>query len=188
MRSNQLHELYEALGESQRLGFLGDRAITEVVAHASEFVEALDGLTSFGGGGPFVVDLGSGGGVPGLVIAQQRPEIELVLLDRRTKRTDFLQRIVARLEWGERVEVVVRDAEVFARERRGTFDGVVARGFGPHEQTLSIAASLIRPGGRVVISEPPNGDRWDPDLLARLNLERLQSDNRMAVFQGKRSS
>jgi 16S rRNA (guanine527-N7)-methyltransferase len=186
MRSEQLKELHEALGESQRLGFLGDRKIAGVVDHALLFVDALDGLTSIDGGRPSVVDLGSGGGLPGLVIAQQRPEMNLVLLDRRTKRTDFLQRIVSRLGWGERVEVVVGDAEQFVREFGGSFDGVVARGFGPPQKTLTIAASLIRAGGRVVISEPPHGDRWGVDLLARMSLERLPSDSRMAVFQGER--
>ena len=185
MRSDQLNELHEALGESQRLGFLGDRAIADVVEHALLFVDALGDLTSVGGGTPHVVDLGSGGGVPGLVIAQQRPEMKLILLDRRTKRTDFLQRIVSRLGWGERVDVVAGDAELFANEYGGIFDGVVARGFGPPEKTLRICAALIREGGRIVISEPPEGDRWAPSLLTRLSLERLPADGRMAVFQGK---
>jgi 16S rRNA (guanine527-N7)-methyltransferase len=164
---------------------LGDRAIPEVVEHALLFVNALDRLASLDGSWPTVVDLGSGGGVPGLVIAQQKPELKLVLLDRRTKRTDFLQRIVSRLGWGERVDVIAGDAEQFRREYHGTFDCVVARGFGPPKKTLMIASSLIRAGGRVVISEPPEGDRWGAELLASMLLERLPSDRRMAVFQGK---
>ena len=37
-----------------------------------------------------MVDLGSGGGVPGLVIARARPDLRLVLVDRRAARTDHL--------------------------------------------------------------------------------------------------
>lgn len=186
MRSVQLNELYEALGESQRLGFLGDRAIVEVVEHSLLFVEALDGLTPESGHRLSVVDLGAGGGVPGLVVSQQRPEVDMVLLDRRTKRTDFLERMVSRLGWGERVKVVAGDASTFAQEFGNSFDAVVARGFGPPDRTLTISASLVRPGGRVVISEPPEGDRWPPLLLAELGVERLPFDSRVAVFQGKR--
>lgn len=185
MGSDELEELYEALGESQRLGFLGDRPIVDVVGHAQLFVGALDGLESVGGGQLSLIDLGSGGGVPGLVVAQSRPDVRITLLDRRTKRTDFLQRIVSRLGWGDRVKVVAGDALKFAADERGMFDGALARGFGPPASTLRVASTLIRAGGRVVISDPPGGDRWSVGLLDELGVERLPSDHRMAVFQGK---
>jgi 16S rRNA (guanine527-N7)-methyltransferase len=50
------------------------------------------------------------------------------------------------------------------------FDVVMARGFGPPEFTLRAAAAVLAPQGRIVISEPPEGDRWSPDLLAELGL------------------
>jgi len=183
MGSEQLNELYEALGESQRLGFLGDRPIVEVVEHARLFVAALDGLDSVLGGRPQVIDLGSGGGVPGLVIAYCRPDVALTLLDRRTKRTDFLQRVISRLGWGDRVTVIADDAASVVKSRREFYDGAVARGFGPADQTLTIATALIRPGGRAVISEPPRGDRWPSALLEELGVERLPSAGRVAIFE-----
>ena len=76
-------QLHEALGRAQRLGFLGERPIPEVIAHARGFVSALGEVTGS------VIDLGAGGGVPGLVIAVDRPDLAITLLDRRTKRTDF---------------------------------------------------------------------------------------------------
>ena len=39
-----------------------------------------------------VLDIGSGGGLPGLVIAHDRPDVHVTLIDRREKRTDLLQR------------------------------------------------------------------------------------------------
>jgi 16S rRNA (guanine527-N7)-methyltransferase len=185
MGSEQLSELHEALGESQRLGFLGDRPIGEVVEHARLFVTSLDGLQSTPGRHLKVVDLGSGGGVPGLVIAYYRPDVVLTLLDRRTKRTDFLRRVVSRFGWNERVNVVADDASNLVTSQSGFFDGAVARGFGPPDRTLTIAAVLIRPGGRAVISEPPQGDRWSPGLLEQLGVERLQSKGRVAIFERK---
>ncbi len=168
-----------ALTESQRLGFLGSRPIEEVIEHARAFVAGL-GAVERGGR---VIDLGSGGGVPGLVIAHDRPDLPVTLLDRRTKRTDFLERMVRRLGWDERVSVIAGDVADFDPHPR--FDAAVARGFGPPAQTLRVAASMVRPGGIVVISEPPHGDRWDPDVVTALHVERVAAPDttgRVAVF------
>lgn len=117
-----------------------------------------------------MLDLGSGGGIPGLVVAHDLPDLHVTLLDRRAKRTDFLERVVRRLGWGDRVSVICADVESFLPT--DPFDAVVARGFGPPEFTLSAAARLVRPGGPMVISEPPGADRWDEDLLIRLGVRR----------------
>ena len=113
--------LAEALAESQRLGMLGGRPIDEVIAHAGAFVGALAGTRGT------VVDLGSGGGVPGLVIARARPDLRLVLVDRRTTRADHLRRLVSRLGAADRVEVVAADASALPRLIDIPVDAVVAR-------------------------------------------------------------
>lgn len=166
-----------ALEESRRLGFLGARPVGEVVTHARGFVDALDGVVGE------VADLGAGGGVPGFVIAHDRPDLELTLIDRRAKRTDFLERMVRRLQWTDRIHVLTADVEQVVRTSPASFDAVVARGFGPPEPTLSLAVGLVRTGGRVIISEPPAGDRWRPDLLAELGVSRIsERDGPVAVF------
>lgn len=165
------------LEESQRLGFLGDRDITEVIEHARAFVDALDGMAGT------VADLGSGGGVPGLVIAHDRPDLSVVLIDRRAKRTDFLARMVRRLHWTDRVTVICADLEDYIG-RSPVIDVAVARGFGPPDTTLRLAAALVRPGGLVVISEPPEGERWPRELLRELGVLRIDDgDGRVSVFQ-----
>jgi 16S rRNA (guanine527-N7)-methyltransferase len=194
--------LRDALLVSQRLGFLGDRPIEQVIEHAREFVRALEGLEgapppsladldAAAGGNPdastvagplHVLDLGSGGGVPGLVIANDRPDLMVTLLDRRAKRTDFLARLVSRLGWTDRVTVVCTDVDAFTPPR--SFDAVVARGFGPPERTLAVATRLARFGGRLVISEPPDTDRWSGDLLDRLGVDRVSAPgDSMAIFR-----
>ncbi len=170
-------ELYEALGDAQRLGFLGPRPIADVVDHANGFVEALADIDGR------VIDLGSGGGVPGLVIAAARPDLELVLLDRRSKRTDFLFRVVRRLGWSTRVEVRQAEASTVVRAEAGRFSAAVARGFGPPRSTLAVGAALVCHGGRVVISEPPAGDRWDPDWLDDAAVERVSGPVGVACFE-----
>lgn len=172
-------DLVRALTESRRLGFLGARPIGEVIEHARAFVVALDPLPARSR----VLDLGSGGGVPGLVIAHDRPDLRMVLLDRRTKRTDFLRRVVHRLQWSDRVEVIADDVATLLAGEPGSFDAVVARGFGPPELTLSAAARLVRPNGVIVISEPPSGDRWSPETIAALGTDRLSASAGVAVFR-----
>lgn len=146
--------LRDALGESQRIGLLGNRPIDEVIEHARRFVEALEATDGS------IVDLGAGGGVPGLVIAHDRPDLRVTLIDRRAKRTDFLERVVHRLGWTDRVVVITGDIRRIAAEGPSGFDAAVARGFGPPASTLQLATRLVRTGGTIVISEPPEGDRW----------------------------
>ena len=78
----------------------------EVIEHARSFVAALSGVTGS------VIDLGAGGGVPGLVVAVDRPDLQLTLLDRRTKRTDFLAQMIRRLDLTAHTHVLAADRKV----------------------------------------------------------------------------
>jgi 16S rRNA (guanine527-N7)-methyltransferase len=159
--------LLETLRDAQRLGLLGDRPIEEAAAHSMAFVEAIGDLPR----GARIVDLGSGGGLPGLVLAHEYPDAEILLVDRRQKRTDFLERAVRRLGWAH---VVVRCDDVSTLRGEPAFDVVTARGFGPPAPTLRIAAELVAATGRIVISEPPSGDRWPVELLRDLGLSSVR--------------
>jgi 16S rRNA (guanine527-N7)-methyltransferase len=167
--------LVDALRASQTLGFLGRQSIEATIAHADVFVEALRPVT----GG--VVDLGSGGGVPGLVIAWRRADLHVTLTERRESRADHLRRLVARLGIVDRVAVDGRDVRHLPP---GCADAVVARSFGPPARTVAAARRLLRTGGLLVVSEPPDGaaDRWPDVLLRDAGLRRLaQPDRRVFV-------
>jgi 16S rRNA (guanine527-N7)-methyltransferase len=156
---------------------LGERSIDEVIDHAGAFVTALEAVTGT------VVDLGAGGGVPGLVIATARPDLRLILVDRRATRTDHLRRLVRRLGLEGRIEVVTADAATLSGLAA---DAAVARGFGPPATTLGAAAAAVRPNGMIVISEPPIVDpaRWPADVLRSCGVSPLPSPGpRVAVFQ-----
>lgn len=180
MNTSMTTVLIETLRQAQRFGFFGERPIEDAVEHSMDFVRPIPTLAA----GARVVDLGSGGGLPGLVIAEQLPHTFILLIDRREKRADFLQQAVSRLGWSH-VTVRCGDAGSLMREvRQGQeqrFDLVTARGFGPPDVTLRCAASLRAPTGQIVISEPPTGDRWAPDLLIELNVRREQHAS-VAVF------
>ena len=181
--------LVEVLRESQRLGFLGSRPIEEVVAHARHFVEAVTPLLI--ADDAQILDLGAGGGVPGLVIANDLPRCRVTMVDRRRTRTDFLDRVVRRLEWTGRVDVLTQDAARLAPGQGESRDAVVARGFGPPQTTLRIAVRWVKPGGVIVISEPPVEvtsrdhvtDRWSEVDLVALGVSRCPSAHQVAVFR-----
>ena len=167
--------LIDALRSSQALGFLGRQPIEATIAHADAFVAALRAVSGE------VVDLGSGGGVPGLVIAWRRPDLHVTLTERREARADHLRRLVSRLGVADRVAVDGRDAR---RLTPATADAVVARSFGSPAATARVAGRLLRAGGRLVVSEPPDGDRdrWPEPLLRDAGLQSLiQFDHRVFV-------
>lgn len=161
----------DVLEQARAYGFLGPGPVEPHIAHALGFADG------FAEQPRRVVDLGSGGGVPGLVLADLWPDTSFVLLDSMERRTAFLVEAVAALGWGDRVEVVRARAEDFGREPgvRASFDGAVARGFAPPPVTAECAAPLLAVDGRLVVSEPPDdAGRWPPDRVRALGLEVLE--------------
>lgn len=120
------------------------------------------------------LDLGSGGGVPGLLLAEVWSGTAFVLLDADRRRASFLDRAVIDLGWAERVRVIHGRAEEEGRrpELRGRFDFVSARSFGPPAVVAECGAPFLRVGGVLVVSDPPGGPagRWPADGLAKLGL------------------
>ncbi len=96
--------------------------------------------------GARLIDIGSGGGLPGLVLADAFPSGQITLVDRRQKRTDFLARAVSRLGLDHvtvRCDDVADIADAVGSGIEPAFDVVTARGFGPPDTTLRLAARLL---------------------------------------------
>jgi len=159
--------LVGVLERARTLGFLGPGPVEGHIEHAGAFVAA---IAERGG---LVVDLGAGGGVPGLVVALARSDLQVQLVDSVAKRCRFLEDAVVALDLGERVRVIESRAEDLGRgQQRGTVDVVLARSFGPPAATAECAAPLLVVGGWLVVSEPPSdrGARWRERPLAQLGL------------------
>ena len=173
--------LLEVLNDAQRLGFLGRGPVERHISHGLGFAAAWAEVdpTMMAGGDRSPVrigDVGSGGGVPGLVLAMAT-DAHLVLVDNKTRRTDWLSEAAYRLGLGERVTVVARPAEEAGQdpEWRGTCDVVVARSFAGPAPTAECAAGLVRRGGLVVVSEPPEAeDRWAGLVTAPLGYDSVR--------------
>jgi len=144
--------------------------------HAMGFVAFSDVQTVIDG---LNVDIGTGAGLPGLVLAEALPGTRWLLIDRRVGRIDLLRRAIRRLELDDRVTVLSGDVAAVGRgEWRGQAGLVTARSFGPPGDTAEVAAPLLRPGGSLVVSEPPESEmavRWPEDGVERCGLERTET-------------
>jgi 16S rRNA (guanine527-N7)-methyltransferase len=175
LRSRVSPSVRAQLGRSADLDFLGTMPIDDQIDHALGFVWTTE--EELGNPPSSVVDLGTGGGLPGLVLIACWPDASFVLMDANQRRTDFLAEEIAQADQVERVSVVRARAEEAGRtdELRERADLLVARSFGSPATTAECASPLLAVGGRAVISEPPGEEateRWDPEGLAQLGLER----------------
>lgn len=161
--------LEAVLERARDLGFLGPGPVVGHIEHAAGFVQAVGTLHP-----ARVVDLGSGGGVPGLVVAAAWPHATLFLLDSNERRALFLAEAAAELGLADRVVVGHARAEEAGHDPnwRARADLVLARSFGPPAVTAECAAPLLAIDGRLVVSEPPGeaAERWPEGPLAQLGL------------------
>jgi 16S rRNA (guanine527-N7)-methyltransferase len=140
-------------------------AITDPAAVATRHV--VDSLTAcplLGEPGITILDLGSGGGFPGVPLAAALPTARVTLLDSVAKKAAFLAVAVEATDLGSRVTIRAARAESLvgsggvghggvrdgmAEQRRG-WDAVVARGVGTLAELVELVLPMLRPGGRLV--------------------------------------
>jgi 16S rRNA (guanine527-N7)-methyltransferase len=96
-------------------------------------------------GGLRMADLGSGSGLPGLVIASVFPGWNITLVDRMGRRAGFLRNTIAVLGMSSYVKVVQKDLS----EVRDTFDMITFRAFRQLQDIISDLDRILVPGGKV---------------------------------------
>ena len=157
--------LVAVLEGSRQLGYLGPGPVEPHIDHAGAFAAAATEPPAR------ALDLGAGGGLPGLVLAADHwPDTRWTFLDAQAKRTEFLRDQVAALGLEDRVEVVTARAEEAGRDpsHRAGYDLVVARSFAAPPVTAECSAPLLTRRGWLLVSEPPAGDlerRWPTEGL-----------------------
>ena len=133
------------------------------------------------------VDLGSGPGLPGLVIAILAPHWHMTLVESRRLRCDFLRTAVATL--GLEAQVTVAQQRVEAH-REGRYDVISARAFAPLPALLATATHLSRqstiwllPKGKNAVNELSTlPQAWQK--LFHVEPSRTDSDARILVGSG----
>jgi 16S rRNA (guanine527-N7)-methyltransferase len=137
-------------------------AIREPVAVAREHV--LDSLSALpllrGHGTPDLLDLGSGGGFPGLPLAIALPRARTVLVESVGKKATFLGTVIDALGMRPRVAVAATRAETLAADphHRGRWSTVTVRAVGALVELAELSLPLLAPGGILVAWK-----RWTDD-------------------------
>lgn len=177
--------LSRALEESRARGFLGPGPIEPHIEHAKGFAACWD---EFETSAPHeFLDLGSGGGVPGLILLELWSN-QATLVDSMVKRTEFLREVLAQDGAPGSGSVVMARAEDLAREEpyEEAFSLVTARSFGPPSVVAECAVRFLRSGGMLVVSEPPDDEdvtRWNPKGLEKLGLQDLGRVRKGAAYR-----
>ncbi len=182
-------ELGAVLARSRELGFLGPLPVEHQIEHALGFWKVAQAC----GISPTrrILDLGSGGGIPGLVIQERWNQVPLTLLDGSVRRCEFLEEACDELDVRPRVEVRCGRAEELGHltDLRASFDLVVSRSFGAPPLVAECSAPFLAPGGHLIVSEPPDEEteqRWpaDGNSLVGLGPARLVVEGfRFAVME-----
>jgi 16S rRNA (guanine527-N7)-methyltransferase len=95
-----------------------------------------------------LVDIGSGAGLPGIVLAMLRPSLDVILLEPLLRRSVFLEECVATLELSNATVVRARAEDKAAAHIKA--DIATARAVAPLDRLVGWAAPLLRPGGELL--------------------------------------
>jgi 16S rRNA (guanine527-N7)-methyltransferase len=94
--------------------------------------------------GSSLLDIGSGAGLPGIVIALARPDVKITLLEPLQRRIDFLEEVVGELG----IEVTVKRGR--AESFKGGFNYVTARAVAPLPKLATVSWHLVMGGGSLL--------------------------------------
>ncbi len=164
--------LERLLSQARDLGFLGPGDVGDQIRRSIAFAVAA-GISPPAG---LLTDLGSGGGLPALVLALVWPDSRWLLIDSNQRRTSWLREATSELGATARVGVVCERAELVGRSSyRHQAQLVTARSFGAPAATAECAAPLLALGGCLLVADPPEGPdqpaRWPQEGLSQLGLE-----------------
>ncbi len=138
------------------------------------------GLTELLEPGQQVLDAGSGAGLPGIVIALRRSDVEVVLIEPLLRRATFLAEAVDELGL---THVSVRRARVEELAGKLEADVVAARAVAPLDRLAAWTLPLLRAGGRLLAMK---GDQADAELAAgRPALRRAGAQSAAVVTVGR---
>lgn len=122
-----------------------------------------------------LLDVGSGGGQPGIPLAIARPDLAVTLLDSNSKKTAFLQQAVIELELKN---VAVHCGRVEQYRPPEKFAGIVSRAFSELADFVTLSAALLAPEGRWLALK---GVRPDDEIARLPEAVAVDAVHRLAV-------
>jgi len=106
------------------------------------------------GSEPQLLDIGSGGGFPGLVLKIALPHVRVSMIEGTLKKARFLAQACQQLDlagvqvlWGRAEVLSDRRSPQFRRDLRHAFRWATAKGLGSVRESLDLAAPFLEPGG-----------------------------------------
>lgn len=114
--------------------------------------------------GASIIDVGSGGGLPGVVLAIVMPTMSMTLLEATGKKAAFLRKVAEDLKIPN-IAVVEERAEKAgqSQQHREMYDAAVARAVGPMSVIAELTVPLVKPEGRVFLIK---GQKAEEELAA----------------------
>lgn len=158
MALEELLDRYAELVRASPHNLLSARGLSEL--RTRHIPEALALARLLPAGPARLVDVGSGGGLPGLVIAAARRDLGVTLVEATTKKADFLHDTAAAL--GLEVEVVAGRVEALAADR-ARFDVATARAVADLATLVGWVVPVLVPGGLLYAVK---GRRWREEVVA----------------------
>lgn len=118
--------------------------------------------------GQRLIDIGSGAGFPGMVLAILRPDWEILLLDSLQKRVDFLRTLAGALGLSDRVRALHGRAEALGHDPayRERFDLATGRAVTQMGGFLEYALPFVRIGGLVAVLKGPGDEGTLADIVS----------------------
>lgn len=138
-----------------RIRLTGAQTEGAIREHIQDAIYLLPFLPETGNRGIIrIIDVGTGGGLPGIVWAISRPDIEFTLLDSIRKKCLALEQICEALEL-KNAKVVCARAEVYAKKGEGKFDAAAARAVAAVPKLLDWLAPYPKKGGLIIAPKGP---------------------------------
>ncbi|MDR0381046.1 MAG: 16S rRNA (guanine(527)-N(7))-methyltransferase RsmG [Oscillospiraceae bacterium] len=158
------------LAQNRTLNLTAVRNEEEAVVRHIRDALALSALYPLAG--KSVIDIGSGGGLPGIPLKIRDPSIRLTLLDATAKKVDFLRKVCDELGLAD-VACVAARAEEQARRPgfRDAYDVAVARGVAFLPALCELCLPFVKPGGALLAMK--GGDCDDEAAAAAERIEAL---------------
>ena len=171
LQESILYKYAGLLSECTRARLTGTRGTDDI--YTLQVMDCLPSLEFLPSSGK-VIDVGSGGGLPGIVWAVYRPDLQVILLDSIGKKCEAVRNIVISLGISN-IDVICSRSEDFARVNREAFDLAGARALASAGVCAELLSPLVKVGGHAItfkgekvheeISEV--GEKWGKLGLAK---------------------
>ena len=161
----------------------------QMVTH--HLLDSLAAVPAFGGARK-VLDVGAGGGLPGIVLAIARPDMQVSLIDTVHKKTAFLTQVKAELGLANVTVYTMKVQELKA----GPFDVITSRAFADLSDFVNWSGHLLEEGGKFIalkgVAPSEEQERlpqeWQVKEVRPLKVAKLDAERHLVFIERARSS